>query len=227
MAPASDPTLATGLARFDVLATDRGIATRHDVPLGPLTTLRVGGPADRLAEPRSRNELLSVLDAAREAGVPWLVIGNGSDLVVADAVISPSGCGNIYMNATPRVIYGWAQTGTFFKYFTSIDEQSGIPRPALWLTFGLAVFWTLPFPSWEALINVVSAALVLSYAVAPVSVAALRRSAPDMARPFRVKGMGVLGPLSFIIAANRPGRIRGSPECRAKARNEASCACLR
>jgi amino acid transporter len=105
------------------------------------------------------------------------------------------------MNATPRVIYGWAQTGTFFKFFTRIDEQSGIPRPALWLTFALSVFWTLPFPSWEALINVVSAALVLSYAVAPVTVAALRRNAPDMPRPFRVKGMSVLGPLSFIIAA--------------------------
>jgi amino acid transporter len=72
-------------------------------------------------------------------------------------------------------------------------RESGIPRPALWLTFGLSVFWTLPFPSWEALINVVSAALVLSYAVAPVTVAALRRNAPDMPRPFRVKGMGVLG----------------------------------
>jgi len=135
-------------------------------------------------------------DIALALGVGWLAY-----LVVADAVISPSGCGNIYMNATPRVIYGWAQTGTFFKIFTRIDEKSGIPRPALWLTFGLSVFWTLPFPSWEALINVVSAALVLSYAVAPVTVAALRRNAPDMPRPFRVKGMNVLGPLSFIIAA--------------------------
>lgn len=135
-------------------------------------------------------------DIALALGVGWLAY-----LVVADAVISPSGCGNIYMNATPRVIYGWAQTGTFFKIFTRIDEKSGIPRPALWLTFGLSVFWTLPFPSWEALINVVSAALVLSYAVAPVTVAALRRNAPDMPRPFRVKGMSVLGPLSFIIAA--------------------------
>ena len=135
-------------------------------------------------------------DIALALGVGWLAY-----LVVADAVISPSGCGNIYMNATPRVIYGWAQTGTFFKVFTRIDEKSGIPRPALWLTFGLSVFWTLPFPSWEALINVVSAALVLSYAVAPVSVAALRRNAPDMPRPFRVKWMAVLGPLSFIVAA--------------------------
>lgn len=135
-------------------------------------------------------------DIALALGVAWLAW-----LVVADAVISPSGCGNIYMNATPRVIYGWAQTGTFFKLFTRIDAESGIPRAALWLTFGLSVFWTLPFPSWEALINVVSAALMLSYAVAPVSVAALRRSAPGLPRPFRVKGLALMGPLSFIIAA--------------------------
>ncbi|MBF8726766.1 APC family permease [Pseudomonas putida] len=135
-------------------------------------------------------------DIAVALGVGWLAY-----LVVADAVISPSGCGNIYMNATPRVIYGWARTGTFFQVFTQIDTKSGIPRPALWLTFGLSIFWTLPFPSWEALINVVSAALILSYAVAPVSVAALRRNAPDLVRPFRVKALTVLGPISFIVAA--------------------------
>lgn len=144
----------------------------------------------------SKEFALPYRDIALVLGVGWLAY-----LVVADAVVSPSGCGNIYMNATPRVIYGWAQTGTFFRLFTRIDEQSGIPRPALWLTFGLSVFWTLPFPSWEALINVVSAALVLSYAVAPVTVAALRRNAPDMPRPFRVRGMAVMGPLSFVIAA--------------------------
>jgi amino acid transporter len=59
----------------------------------------------------------------------------------------------------------------------------------------------LPFPSWSAMIKVVSAALVLSYAVAPVTVAALRRSAPAMPRPFRVRGFGLLGPLSFVVAA--------------------------
>ncbi|MDH4654719.1 APC family permease [Pseudomonas sp. BN606] len=144
----------------------------------------------------SKELALPYRDIALALGVGWLAY-----LVVADAVISPSGCGNIYMNATPRVVYGWAQTGTFFKVFTRIDEKSGIPRPALWLTFALSVFWTLPFPSWEALINVVSAALVLSYAVAPVTVAALRRNAPGMPRPFRVKAMSLLGPLSFIIAA--------------------------
>jgi amino acid transporter len=135
-------------------------------------------------------------DVALALGIGWL-----SFLVVCDAVISPSGCGNIYMNATPRVVYGWARGGTFFKVFTKVDAASGIPRPALWLTLALSIFWTLPFPSWSAMINVVSAALVLSYAVAPVTTAALRRNAPEMPRPFRVRGFAVLGPLSFIVAA--------------------------
>lgn len=144
----------------------------------------------------SKEMTLPYRDIAIALGVGWLAY-----LVVADAIISPSGCGNIYMNATPRVIYGWAQTGTFFKVFKEVDEKSGVPRPALWLTFGLSIFWTLPFPSWEALINVVSAALMLSYAVAPISVAALRRSAPGMTRPFRVSAFTLLGPMSFVTAS--------------------------
>ena len=74
----------TALATLDQLAAERGIRLRHDVPLAPITTLRVGGPADRLAEPGTQDELVAILDAAREAGVPWLVLGNGSDVVVAD-----------------------------------------------------------------------------------------------------------------------------------------------
>ncbi|MGH2456995.1 MAG: UDP-N-acetylmuramate dehydrogenase, partial [Candidatus Limnocylindria bacterium] len=52
-----------------------------------LTTLRVGGAADRMATARSREELLAALRLAREAGVACLVLGNGSDVVVADAGI--------------------------------------------------------------------------------------------------------------------------------------------
>jgi UDP-N-acetylmuramate dehydrogenase len=73
-----------GLGRLDRIADERGIRLRSDVPLAPITTLRVGGPADRLAEPRTSHELLALLDAAREADVAWLVVGNGSNLVVAD-----------------------------------------------------------------------------------------------------------------------------------------------
>ncbi|MGL4860906.1 MAG: APC family permease, partial [Enterobacteriaceae bacterium] len=144
----------------------------------------------------SRHFSLPYRDIALLLGLGWLAF-----LVVSDAIISPSGTGNIYMNATPRVVYGWARTGSLLSIFTRIDSESGIPRPALWLTFILSIFWTLPFPSWEALINVVSAALLMSYALAPVATGALRRNAPQMARPFYVRGLSVLGPLAFIISA--------------------------
>ncbi len=76
---------SVALSRLDALAAEQGIALTVDAPLAPLTTLRVGGPADRLATPGDRDELLTVLQIARQAGVPCLVIGNASDLVVADA----------------------------------------------------------------------------------------------------------------------------------------------
>lgn len=78
---------AAGLAHLDALAAERGIAVERDVPLGPLTTLRVGGPADRLVLARDRDGLLAALRLARDAAVPCFVLGNGSDLVVADAGI--------------------------------------------------------------------------------------------------------------------------------------------
>jgi UDP-N-acetylmuramate dehydrogenase len=87
MTAATAGARAEAVARFDRAAAERGLPVRSDVPLAPMTTLRVGGPADRLAEPRTRDELLAVLEAARAAGIDWMVIGNGSNLVVADAGI--------------------------------------------------------------------------------------------------------------------------------------------
>jgi UDP-N-acetylmuramate dehydrogenase len=81
------PIDAANLERLDALAAERGIALVVDAPVAPLTTLRVGGPADRLVEVQSRDELLAALAVAREAAAPWFVLGNGSDLVVADAGI--------------------------------------------------------------------------------------------------------------------------------------------
>jgi UDP-N-acetylmuramate dehydrogenase len=80
MAPIND----IELQRLDALAAERGISLVADAAMVPLTTLRVGGTADRLLEVQSREELLAALALARDANIPWFVLGNGSDLVVAD-----------------------------------------------------------------------------------------------------------------------------------------------
>jgi len=79
------PINAIELQRLDALAAERGIALVADAAMAPLTTLRVGGTVDRLLEVHSREELLAALGLARDSKTPWFVLGNGSDLVVADA----------------------------------------------------------------------------------------------------------------------------------------------
>lgn len=70
---------------LDRVATRLGGLARRDVPLGPLTTYRVGGPADLLVTVTTAAELAAVADAVAAEGVPTLVVGRGSNLLVADA----------------------------------------------------------------------------------------------------------------------------------------------
>ena len=54
-----------------------------DVPLGPLTRLRVGGATPRLARPGSEAGLREVLEGF--AGRPFRVLGGGANTLVSDA----------------------------------------------------------------------------------------------------------------------------------------------
>lgn len=54
-------------------------------PMKNHTTFRVGGPARCLVEPKNARELIQVIQACREAEMPYTVVGNGSNLLVSDA----------------------------------------------------------------------------------------------------------------------------------------------
>jgi UDP-N-acetylmuramate dehydrogenase len=62
---------------------DAGVVA--NAPLAPLTTFKVGGPADWLVTVRTAEELTGVVALAARAGVPLTVLGGGSNVVVADA----------------------------------------------------------------------------------------------------------------------------------------------
>lgn len=68
-----------------VAAARLGPLARADVPLGPFCTYRVGGPAALFVEVRSIAVLEVVGEAVRASGLPVLVVGRGSNLLVADA----------------------------------------------------------------------------------------------------------------------------------------------
>ena len=52
--------------------------------LSDLTTLRLGGPAQRVVTAATADELVSIVGAADAAGEPVLIVGGGSNLVVGD-----------------------------------------------------------------------------------------------------------------------------------------------
>jgi len=57
---------------------------RRDEPLAAHTTLRIGGPAALFALPAAEAEVASAVAWAEQAGVPWHVIGLGSNLLCPD-----------------------------------------------------------------------------------------------------------------------------------------------
>jgi UDP-N-acetylmuramate dehydrogenase len=79
------------IAPFDAIATGTdiqrriGVKTSRDEPLARFTTMRVGGPADLFATVHNAHELRALVRFARTRALPHLVLGRGSDIVIADA----------------------------------------------------------------------------------------------------------------------------------------------
>jgi len=70
---------------FRALATRLGAERiERDVPLAPMTTFRIGGPAELLYRARTPDELVLALQAVRELGVPHFLLGKGANILVGD-----------------------------------------------------------------------------------------------------------------------------------------------
>ena len=73
------------MTQVEAAARLLGPRARRDVPIGPLTTYRVGGSAALLVDVTTEDDLRAVAAAVAESEVPVLLIGRGSNLLVADA----------------------------------------------------------------------------------------------------------------------------------------------
>ncbi len=64
-----------------------GTLVRAGEPMAKRTTLRVGGPAELLVEPRTEADLSTVLSLAATRSVPVTILGRGSNLLIRDGGI--------------------------------------------------------------------------------------------------------------------------------------------
>jgi UDP-N-acetylmuramate dehydrogenase len=77
--------VSPGPAAVERAAALLGARAERDVSLGPLTTYKVGGPAALLVRAATPDDLAAVASAVAGTGVDVLVVGKGSNLLVADA----------------------------------------------------------------------------------------------------------------------------------------------
>ncbi len=61
---------------------------RTDVPLKSYSTFKIGGPARFFSEPETRDDLIHAIEFQKKEGLPLLVIGRGSNLLISDAGFS-------------------------------------------------------------------------------------------------------------------------------------------
>jgi len=61
-----------------------GVKTSRDEPMARFTTMRVGGPADLFAIVHNVFELRAIVRFARARGLPHLVLGRASDVIISD-----------------------------------------------------------------------------------------------------------------------------------------------
>ena len=56
----------------------------EEEPMKKHTTFRIGGPAEYLILPQTAEEIADVVKLCRQEEIPWYIVGNGSNLLVAD-----------------------------------------------------------------------------------------------------------------------------------------------
>jgi amino acid transporter len=127
-------------------------------------------------------------------GMGWL-----AGVLYFDAVVSPAGTGLIYTTAASRISYGLSRNGYVPAWFERLDQR-GAPWVGILAAFIVGCVAFPPFPSWNALVNLVTSASILMYAGAPLAFGVFRSRLPQRRRPYRLTGGGWLSPLAFVVA---------------------------
>ena len=129
-----------------------------------------------------------------------LLIGFSIFLIIV-AVISSAATLGVYVGSSARSLYGMARMNYIPAFFGRIHPRFRTPWISLVITFIIGAMFLLPFPSWYALVGINSSFTVFAYLAAGITNTSLRKTAPEMHRPFKTPFITVMAPLGFVIAS--------------------------
>lgn len=123
----------------------------------------------------------------------------GVQLLALGIMISTFGCVNGMVLAGARVYYAMARDKLFFRKAGTLDPVRHAPVASLWMQCAWACVLTLT-GRYGDLLDYVIFAVLLFYILTIAGIFVLRRTRPDMPRPYRAIGYPVL-PVLYIVVA--------------------------
>ena len=116
---------------------------RREEPMSRHTSFRIGGPARRMAFPKSGEQVVLLTDFARRCGARPLVIGNGTNLLAPDegldrlVIDASAGLNRLEPGPGPRCVT--VQAGAPLARLADFAQKRGLPAlrlptafPARW-----------------------------------------------------------------------------------------------
>jgi UDP-N-acetylmuramate dehydrogenase len=149
--PSSAPPIDRA-ALEHVAAELHGPSLKRNIPLAPFTTFKIGGPADLLYEADTADDLAHAIVTARQAQVPYFVLGLGANVLIADKGVR----GLVIRNVATHSIFHddgrlWVESGAVMsklipeavrRGWSGLEHYVGIPS-----TVGGAIWQNLHFLS--------------------------------------------------------------------------------
>ncbi|WP_288531573.1 APC family permease [uncultured Secundilactobacillus sp.] len=135
-------------------------------------------------------------DLAILMGISWLSV-----LLYMDAFVSPFGTGVSFIANAARALYAMESNHHVPAFIGKINVKYGIPRMAMIVNTVLSMVMVSVFRDWATLAAVLSTATLIAYLTGPVTAVSLRKMAPQLARPIRLKHLNFMAPFSFVLAS--------------------------
>jgi amino acid transporter len=139
------------------------------------------------------------LIAATAADRIPMFAGAGGAVVSGIVMLSCFGALTGSMMTGPRIFFAMADRGLFFRVIARVSPRFQSPSVAIWLATTLGVLYVL-FNDFQQLADKFILGIWPFYALAVAAVFVLRRTRPDMPRPYRTWGYPVV-PVLFLLAS--------------------------
>ena len=132
---------------------------------------------------------------AMALGLGWL-----ATILYIDATVSPYGTALIFSSSSARLVLAMGKNRNIPSFFKRISPR-GIPVRALVVNWLVGMLLLAPLPGWDELAGIVSSVAMLTSAVTALAFLALRRSHPELKRPFKVPFPMTTGVVAFLFAS--------------------------